>query len=123
MAKKAIGALVFLIVAACCRISWSAEDYEAKLRDVRYKKAAIEMDYKKELAEANQKGNADLETIKAAFHAKRDERIRVLKDEQKALKDSYETRIAPLEEEEKILLEAIRPAGSNFVKPKERKKK
>ena len=69
-------------------------------------------------AEINQKGNTDLEAIKADFHAKRDARISKLKEDEKALEDSYKAKIAPLNEEEKLLLQALAPAGSNFVKPK-----
>ena len=83
MAKKGLfWVFVFVITMAYSNFCWSAEDYEAKLRDVRYKKAAAEMNYKKRLADVNQKGNADLEAIKADFHAKRNDRINKLKDEQ-----------------------------------------
>ena len=121
MAKKGLfWVFVFVITMAYSNFCWSAEDYEAKLRDVRYKKAAAEMNYKKRLADGNQKGNADLEAIKADFHAKRNDRINKLKDEQQKLTDSYEAEIAPLVEEEQKLLQALAPSGSNFVKPKAR---
>jgi len=117
MAKKAmVGILIFLMVAVYYHICWSAEDYETKLRDVRYKKAQIEQNYKKELAEVNQKGENDLKAIKKDFHAKRDERLNKLSDDQKTLKDSYEAKVAPLIEEEKTILQALTPSGSNFVK-------
>jgi hypothetical protein len=123
MAGKMMVAVVAFIL-GCVFLSADilAEDYEARLRDVKYKKATEEMNYNKELAEINKKGNDDLEAIKADFHAKRNARLTKLKEDQAALKDAYEAKMAPLREEEKKLLEALAPAGANFVKPKERKK-
>lgn len=121
MARRfAVLAVVLLITALFCRFSLAAEDYEAKLKDVRYKKAAVQMNYEKRLAEVTKQGNADLEAIKSDFHAKREERICRLKDEQQKLKDSYENTMTPLKEEERKLLEALSPSGSNFVKTKKR---
>jgi mannitol-specific phosphotransferase system IIBC component len=127
MVKRLLAVVVLAIVSFSASIMFCEEKNQdeliAKLNDVRVKKAAITSEYKKGLEEVEKQADAKLTKIRAEFHAARDECLKDKNDKSNRLHNEYESKIKPVLEEEKGLIEVVgAKVGMNFAKPKSERK-
>ncbi|MDD5495647.1 MAG: hypothetical protein PHP46_00935 [Candidatus Omnitrophica bacterium] len=129
MRKKRWCLTITLIFAFCFAVSSilaeeNQDELRSKLRDLGYQKEKLTREYQNQVDKISRASGDKLAEIKEEFHRKRDACLNDKKDKLNAAKKDYETRIEPLAEKEKEIIQKLAPeGGSNFAKSKSEKKK